>query len=152
TSTRSSKLIRAGPAGPGQAESFMPARQEPQSSPSSQEAIPGLVVSPHANGSGLGDLLDALQALRLGDASMRMREHPDPLLGKIASYFNDIASSQQELLLALQAMREGDFSVRIARDGPGLPGKMAEIFNHIAATNQTLAQQLRYVGEVVGKE
>src|SRR5262249_52682195 len=146
---------QAHPAGP-RAQTMrslsMSARQDPQSSPSSQETLPGFVVSSQANRSDLADLLDALQTLRLCDASVRMREHPDPLLGKIASYFNDIASGQQELLLALQAMREGDFSVRIARDGSGLVGKMAEAFNHIASTNQTLFQQLRYVGEVVGKE
>jgi len=83
---------------------------------------------------------------------MRMQESPDPLLGGIASCFNDIASSQQQLLVALRAMREGDFSVRMARDGSGLLGKMAETFNQIASASQTLSQQLQRVGQVVGKE
>src|SRR5262245_36629212 len=118
--------------------------QEIGSSQSSPQGLSGMVAFSEAGSSIFADLLDALQALRLGDASVRVREHSDPVLGKIANCFNDIASSQQQLLLALQAMREGDFSVRIAREGSGLLGKMAETFNHIAATNQALSQQLRY--------
>ncbi len=58
----------------------------------------------------------------------------------------------QHLLRALQAMRTGDFSVRMASDATGLMGKIADTFNEIVSTNQQIAQQLKHVGQVVGKE
>ena len=56
------------------------------------------------------------------------------------------------LLHALQWMRDGDFSVRLPGDWVGLEGKIADTFNEIVAANQQMAQELRRVGHVVGKE
>ena len=59
---------------------------------------------------------------------------------------------QQALLYALQAMYLGDFSIRLPGDRTGLPGKIADTFNDIVVTNERMAQQLEYVGTVVGRE
>ncbi|MCU1300813.1 MAG: two-component hybrid sensor and regulator [Candidatus Sulfotelmatobacter sp.] len=56
------------------------------------------------------------------------------------------------ILAGLQTMRNGDFSVRLPGSWTGLPGKIADTFNYIAAANQQMAQELKRVGQVVGKE
>ena len=56
------------------------------------------------------------------------------------------------LLHGLQSMRDGDFSVRLPGDWIGLEGKIADTFNEIVAANQKMAQELKRVGHVVGKE
>ncbi len=56
------------------------------------------------------------------------------------------------ILASLQTMREGDFSVRLPGNWTGLPGKIADTFNSIVAANQQMAQELKRVGQVVGKE
>src|SRR5215208_3149505 len=56
------------------------------------------------------------------------------------------------LLSNLQAMRDGDFSVRLPGDWIGLEGKIADTFNGIVASNQQMAQALRRIGQVIGKE
>src|SRR5919201_2790298 len=56
------------------------------------------------------------------------------------------------LLHALQSVRVGDFSVRLPGEATGLNGKIADTFNEIVAANQRMAQQLEYVGQVVGRE
>src|SRR6266508_3363329 len=56
------------------------------------------------------------------------------------------------LLSGLQAMRDGDFSVRLPGDWTGLEGKIADTFNEIVGANQQMAQELKRVGQVVGKE
>ena len=56
------------------------------------------------------------------------------------------------LLHALQSVRIGDFSVRLPGDATGVNGKIADTFNEIVASNQRMAQQLEYVGQVVGRE
>src|SRR5262249_44636638 len=56
------------------------------------------------------------------------------------------------ILSALQTMRDGDFSVRLPGDWTGLPGKIADTFNDIVAANQQMAQELKRVGQVIGKE
>src|SRR6201996_284607 len=58
----------------------------------------------------------------------------------------------RNLLNALQAVRVGDFSVRLPVDQTGLIGKISDVFNDIVAANERMAQQLEYVGEVVGRE
>jgi HAMP domain-containing protein/CheY-like chemotaxis protein/signal transduction histidine kinase len=63
------------------------------------------------------------------------------------------ASGDLSVLLAgLQTMRDGDFSVRLPGSWTGLPGKIADTFNSIVAANQQMAQELKRVGQVVGKE
>ncbi len=56
------------------------------------------------------------------------------------------------ILGALHTMRDGNFSVRLPGDWTGLPGKIADTFNEIAAANQQMTEELRRVGQVVGKE
>jgi len=56
------------------------------------------------------------------------------------------------ILGALQTMRDGDFSVRLPGAWTGVEGKIADTFNSIVAANQQMAQELRRVGHVVGKE
>src|SRR5580698_4633489 len=56
------------------------------------------------------------------------------------------------ILASLQTMRDGDFSVRLPGSWTGLEGKIADTFNSIVAANQQMAQELKRVGQVVGKE
>ncbi len=56
------------------------------------------------------------------------------------------------ILAALQSMRNGDFTVRLPGTWVGLPGKIADTFNDIVAANQHMAQDLKRVGHVVGKQ
>jgi HAMP domain-containing protein/CheY-like chemotaxis protein len=56
------------------------------------------------------------------------------------------------ILACLQTMRDGDFSVRLPGSWTGLSGKVADTFNEIAAANQQIANELKRVGHVVGKE
>ena len=49
-------------------------------------------------------------------------------------------------------MRDGDFAVRLPGTWVGLAGKVADTFNEIAAANQHMAQELKRVGQVVGKQ
>src|ERR1700719_2380783 len=57
-----------------------------------------------------------------------------------------------EILAGLQTMRDGDFSVRLPGVWTGVGGKIADTFNEIVIANQRMAQALRRVGHVVGKE
>jgi len=56
------------------------------------------------------------------------------------------------VLATLQSMRDGDFSVRLPGNWTGMSGKIADTFNEIAATNQQMSQELKRVGQAVGKE
>ena len=56
------------------------------------------------------------------------------------------------ILACLQTMRDGNFSVRLPGAWTGVEGKIADTFNEIAAANQQMAQELKRVGQVVGKE
>jgi hypothetical protein len=56
------------------------------------------------------------------------------------------------ILYGLQAMSNGDFSVRLPGDWIGIEGKIADTFNDIVAANQRMAEELKRVGHVVGKE
>jgi len=56
------------------------------------------------------------------------------------------------ILASLQTMRDGDFSVRLPGSWTGMAGKLADTFNDIASSNQQIAQELRRVGQVVGKQ
>ena len=67
-------------------------------------------------------------------------------------YANGAAADLHVLLDGLQSMRDGDFSVRLPGHWTGLEGKIADTFNEIVAANQQMAQELRRVGQVVGKE
>ena len=56
------------------------------------------------------------------------------------------------ILTSLQSMRDGDFTVRLPGTWIGLAGKVADTFNEIVAANQHMAQELKRVGHVVGKQ
>ncbi len=56
------------------------------------------------------------------------------------------------ILASLQTMRDGDFSVRLPGAWTGLSGKIADTFNEIVTANQQMANELKRVGQVVGKE
>ncbi len=56
------------------------------------------------------------------------------------------------ILTSLQSMRDGDFTVRLPGTWVGLAGKVADTFNEIVAANQHMAQELKRVGQVVGKQ
>src|SRR6202041_3997770 len=65
----------------------------------------------------------------------------------------DVSFDDLSLLLSsLRTMRDGDFSVRLPGNWTGLAGKIADTFNEIVTANQQMAQELKRVGEVVGKE
>ena len=70
----------------------------------------------------------------------------------VAKDGGETALDRRQLLLALQSVRAGDFSVRLPNDWSGIDGKIADTFNEIVAGNQKIAQELRRVGQVVGKE
>ncbi len=56
------------------------------------------------------------------------------------------------ILGALQTMRNGDFSVRLPGSWTGLEGKVADTFNDIVAANQQMSNELKRIGQAVGKE
>ncbi|HET7890789.1 MAG TPA: HAMP domain-containing protein, partial [Candidatus Sulfotelmatobacter sp.] len=56
------------------------------------------------------------------------------------------------ILTSLQSMRDGDFAVRLPGTWVGLAGKIADTFNEIVSANQHMAQELKRVGQVVGKQ
>ena len=60
--------------------------------------------------------------------------------------------NQGELLRVFRAVRDGDFTANLPSDWTGLSGKIADTFNEIVAANARMAQELRRVGQVVGKE
>jgi HAMP domain-containing protein/CheY-like chemotaxis protein/signal transduction histidine kinase len=56
------------------------------------------------------------------------------------------------LLMTLRSMRDGDFSARLPTTWTGLEGKVADTFNEIVSANQQMANELKRIGQVVGKE
>src|SRR5579863_8269786 len=65
----------------------------------------------------------------------------------------EVTSAELKMILAsLHTMRDGDFSVRLPGAWTGLAGKIADTFNDIVAANEQMAQELKRVGQVVGKE
>jgi HAMP domain-containing protein/CheY-like chemotaxis protein/signal transduction histidine kinase len=59
---------------------------------------------------------------------------------------------RRELLQALQRMRNGDFSVRLPGSYTRIDGKLADTFNDIVGANERMAEELKRVGQVVGRE
>jgi methyl-accepting chemotaxis protein len=87
-----------------------------------------------------GALSHAKSATHLGNAKSN------------GSHSNGDAAELAVILASLQTMRDGDFSVRLPGAWTGLPGKIADTFNEIVAANQHMANELKRVGQVVGKE
>src|SRR6185503_6708455 len=92
---------------------------------------------------------------RLSPVAPTMDAHPNqsaeikprkPLLAK------DSRLDLKLLLQTLQAVRDGDFTARLPGDWTGLAGKVADTFNEILVANGRVAQELKRVGQVVGKE
>jgi HAMP domain-containing protein/CheY-like chemotaxis protein/signal transduction histidine kinase len=75
-------------------------------------------------------------------------KHNGTTNGRSKIAFSDLS----EILASLQTMRNGDFSVRLPGTWTGLSGKIADTFNEIVAANQQMAEELKRVGQVVGKE
>ena len=63
-----------------------------------------------------------------------------------------LSLDRRQLLEALRGMLDGNFSVRLPGDWGGVDGKIADSFNEIVAANQKMCEDLRRVGQVVGKE
>jgi HAMP domain-containing protein/CheY-like chemotaxis protein/signal transduction histidine kinase len=73
--------------------------------------------------------------------------------GGLATALPEVSQPDLSVILAsLQTMSDGDFSVRLPGSWTGLAGKLADTFNDIASSNQQIAQELKRVGQVVGKE
>src|SRR6202051_2702223 len=71
----------------------------------------------------------------------------------VATVVREVSQPDLGVILAsLQTMSDGDFSVRLPGSWTGLAGKLADTFNDIASSNQQIAQELKRVGQVVGKE
>ena len=71
----------------------------------------------------------------------------------LANVVAEVSQPDLSVILAgLQTVRDGDFSVRLPGSWTGLAGKLADTFNDIVSTNQQIAQELKRVGQVVGKE
>jgi len=73
--------------------------------------------------------------------------------GGLSAVVAEVSQPNLSVILAgLQTMRDGDFSVRLPGSWTGLAGKLADTFNDIVSTNQQMAQELKRLGQVVGKE
>ena len=76
--------------------------------PAAAEAVVdgGLARTGNGSSSFERDLLHALQAMRVGDFSVRMAGDHDGLLGKIADTFNEIAAANQRIAQQLERVGE----------------------------------------------
>jgi HAMP domain-containing protein/CheY-like chemotaxis protein/signal transduction histidine kinase len=73
--------------------------------------------------------------------------------GRLSTVIAEVSQPDLSIILGcLQTMRDGDFSVRLPGSWTGLAGKLADTFNDIVSTNQQMAQELKRLGQVVGKE
>src|SRR6202158_2616497 len=72
--------------------------------------------------------------------------------GNVALATEPASADLSVILSSLQTMRDGDFSVRLPGSWTGVAGKVADTFNSIVSANQQMAQELKRVGRVVGKE
>ncbi len=77
------------------------------------------------------------------------RSDPEIAPGELG---NGSSTDLNELLRALQSVRDGEFSTRLPGHWTGVAGKIADTFNEIVSANWRMAQELRRVGQVVGKE
>jgi hypothetical protein len=58
----------------------------------------------------------------------------------------------KQLLDGLLALKKGDFSVRMPSHLIGIDGKIADCFNEVSELNQRMADELKRIRSVVGKE
>jgi HAMP domain-containing protein/CheY-like chemotaxis protein/signal transduction histidine kinase len=80
------------------------------------------------------------------------REEKEKANGNSARLAEPASGDLSIILASLQTMRDGDFSVRLPGSWTGLAGKIADTFNSIVSANQQMADELKRVGQVVGKE
>ncbi|HKP29076.1 MAG TPA: HAMP domain-containing protein, partial [Gemmatimonadales bacterium] len=71
---------------------------------------------------------------------------------KTVDVSGDPALVTQALLGALQRVRNGDFDAQLPTTWTGMDGKIADTFNDIVAANRRMAEELKRVGTVVGRE
>src|ERR1700743_1567628 len=65
----------------------------------------------------------------------------------------DVGPEELKVILrTLQTMSDGNFSARMPGSWTGISGEIADTFNDIAAANEHIANELKRVGQVVGKE
>ena len=101
----------------------MQPKLEPVGDPRSNGAPPGAVAADTAErldggGAELQDLLAALQAMRVGDFSVRMAGNRVGLIGKIADTFNEIVAANERMAQQLERVghvvgREGKTRQRV---------------------------------------
>ncbi len=85
------------------------------------------------------------------DEKTPLRAGPDGV--GLSTVVAEVSQPDLSIILAgLQTMCDGDFSVRLPGSWTGLAGKLADTFNDIVSTNQQMAQELKRLGQVVGKE
>ena len=88
-----------------------------------------------------------------GNSALAEEQKTRPASNGNSNGHDGIAAGELTMVLAaLHTMREGDFSVRLPGAWTGLSGKIADTFNDIVAANEHMAQELKRVGQVVGKE
>src|SRR6266851_7644251 len=58
----------------------------------------------------------------------------------------------KQLLDGLLALKKGDFSVRMPSHLIGIDGKIADCFNEVSELNQRMADELKRIRSVGGKE
>src|SRR6202142_4354554 len=95
--------------------------------------------------------------VKRSERSTKMTANPEPSRatknnGHSSMVAENVSPDLSVILACLQTMRAGDFSVRLPGSWTGLAGKIADTFNDIVAVNQQMAEELRRVGQVVGKE
>src|ERR1700730_12446795 len=95
---------------------------------------------------------DAAMAVAQGEPEATQTSRANKNNGNSVHVTDPISADLRVILASLQTMREGDFSVRLPGSWTGLAGKVADTFNSIVAANQQMAQELKRVGQVVGKE
>src|SRR5260221_218290 len=95
---------------------------------------------------------DAAMVVTNGEPAANQTNESNENNGNSVHAAESVPVDLRVILAGLQTVRDGDFSVRLPGSWTGLPGKVAETFNSIVASNQQMAQELRRVGQVVGKE
>jgi len=81
-----------------------------------------------------------------------MKRTPEGGASAVVATASDAVLDRRQLLHALQRVRSGDFSVQLPGELTGLDGKIADAFNEIVAANHKIAEELRRIGQVVGRE
>jgi HAMP domain-containing protein/CheY-like chemotaxis protein/signal transduction histidine kinase len=95
---------------------------------------------------------DAATAVAHGESEAAQTSQSSKNNGNSVHVAEPSSADLRVILTGLQTMRNGDFSVRLPGSWTGLPGKIADTFNSIVAANQQMAQELKRIGQVVGKE